>query len=103
MTFEQVMRERLTNCGMFPAQVDAVVERVKAAPENESMAQQWSDNANGYPPQMLGVLWLTVKRHGLEYIDAECPQAWFRPLFADEVKPESGIGHITNPKAATAF
>lgn len=83
MTFEDAMRQRLTNSGMFPDQVDAVVERVKAAPENEPMAQRWSDNASGYPSQMLGVLWLTAKTHALEYIDAECPQAWFRPLFAE--------------------
>lgn len=84
MTFEEVMHDRLTNCGMFPDQVDAVVERVKAAPENESMAQRWNDKAEDYPPAMLGILWLTAKRHALAYVDAECPQAWFRPLFADD-------------------
>jgi hypothetical protein len=86
MTFEQWMRDRLTNSGMFVNQVDAVVERVKAAPENEPMAQRWGHSINGYPAAMVNVLWLTVKTHALEYIDAECPQAWFRPLFAPEKK-----------------
>lgn len=84
MTFEQFMRERLTNSGMFPNQVNAVVERVKAAPENEAMAQRWNDDVSGYPSQMLGIAWLTAKRHALAYIDAECPKAWFRPLFTDD-------------------
>lgn len=84
MTFEKWMRDRLINSGMFPDQVDAVVERVKAAPENESMAQRWNDDASGYAPQMLSILWLTTKRHALEYIEAECPQAWFKPLFEEQ-------------------
>lgn len=82
MTFEQWMRDKLTNNGMFPDQVEAVVTRVKA--ENESMAQRWNDQIDGYPEQMISSLWLVVKRIALEYIDAECPKAWFRPMFVSE-------------------
>lgn len=86
MTFEQWMRDKLTNCGMFPDQVDVVIARVKAAPENEVMAQRWHDKIGDYrhPDPMVNVLWFTTKRHALEYIDAECPKAWFRPMFVSE-------------------
>lgn len=86
MTFEQWMRDRLTNSALWPDQVDAVVERVKVAQENEAMAQRWNDDIKGYHPMTLNMFWCTVKRHALEYIDAECPEAWFRPLFAEEAK-----------------
>jgi hypothetical protein len=84
MTFEAKLRCDLSKRGLFPDQVDEVVKRVKAAPENEVMAYRWNDDTDGYPPAMLGILWFTTKRHALAYIDETCPQAWFRPLFADE-------------------
>lgn len=86
MTFEQLLRTRLFNSGLSDFQVDAVVERVKGAPENAAMAHRWSDEVDGYSPQMQAVLWLTTKRHALAWIDETCPQAWFRGMFTDEVE-----------------
>lgn len=87
MTFERWMRDRLIGGGFFEKDVNAVVKNVKAAPENEAIAQRWHDDIEGYSPQMVNVLWFTVKRHALEYIDEHCPQAWFRPLFAEVIIP----------------
>jgi len=81
------MRDRLFNSGLFDAQIDAVMERVKAAPENEAMQGRWNDDASGYPPPLLNVAWFSVKHHALGYIDETCPQAWFRPLFTNEPLP----------------
>lgn len=86
MTFEEYIHGRLTDCAMFPEQVTAVIERVKSAPDSEAVALRWSDRIEDYPPFMVKLLWLTVKHHALEYIDSECPEAWFRPLF-DEGNP----------------
>jgi hypothetical protein len=83
MTFKDKAQQMLTECGMFDNQADAVIERVIAAPENEAMRGRWNDDTEGYPPVMFNVLWLTVKRHALEYIEETCPQAWFKPMFEE--------------------
>lgn len=84
MTFTQWMHDRLSKSGMFDNQVDAVIDLVKTAPENKAMTQRWNDSIQDYPAPMINVLWVSVKRQALKYIDAECPQAWFRPLFTNE-------------------
>lgn len=86
MTFEQFIHAQLFERGMFERDVKAVIERVKAAPENEPMAQRWNDDVSGYPPQMQGVAWLTAKTHALEYIVQNCPKAWFRSFFETETR-----------------
>lgn len=85
-TIEERMRKNLFESGVFDEQIDAIMERVKVAPENESMEGRWRDDAEGYPPQLIAVAWLTVKRHTLAYIDENCPQAWFRALFVPDTQ-----------------
>lgn len=84
MTFEDKLKELLVGNGLFDNQADEVVIIVKNAPENDIMAQRWNDRVEDYPPMMVNILWFTAKRHALEYIDANCPQAWFRPMFVDK-------------------
>jgi hypothetical protein len=70
---------------MFEDQANIVIEAVKASKENEAMKGRWSDDVSGYPRLMLGILHLTLRRHALEFIDANFPEAWFRPMFETEV------------------
>lgn len=88
MTFEELARSYMHERCMFPEQIDAVIANLKAAPENKSMEHRWSDQVEGYPPPMKAVLWFTVRTHALEYIDKECPKAWFRPLFETETSQQ---------------
>ncbi len=48
---------------------------------NKAMANRWSDTADDYPAPLFTVLKMSVKHSALEYIDANCPEAWFRPIF----------------------
>lgn len=86
MTFEETARDMMYQRGMFDNMIDAVMPTIIAAPENEAMAQRWHDQVSDYPPMMKNILWLTVKNHALEYIEKECPQAWFKAAFG-EAKP----------------
>jgi len=83
-TIEQRLRKNLSEQGVFDEQIDEIMQRVKSAPENASMAQRWNDLASDYPPTIMSLAWFSTKRHALEYIDEKCPQAWFRPLFVSE-------------------
>jgi len=68
---------------MNPPAADAVMEAVKSAPENEAMQGRWSDSAEGYPPAIFILAWMSAKEKALEWIDANCPKAWYRPMFTE--------------------
>ena len=82
MTIEDKIKEMLSERGMFDSQVTAVMEAVKANDIHESMAHRWNDSTEDYPQGLLAILWASAKATALEYIDANCPDAWFRPMFA---------------------
>ena len=84
MTFEDKVKEMLVENGMFDNMADAVLEAVKTDEANEAMADRWQDDIESYPSVMLAVLWVSTERHAVEWIDANLPMAWFRPLFAGQ-------------------
>ena len=81
MTIEDKIMEMLVEHGMWDNQAVAVMEMMKADEVNESMAHRWNDNVEDYPLSMLAILWMKAKGTALKYIDANCPEAWFRPMF----------------------
>lgn len=83
MTFEEKCLNLLQEYGMWPDQAMEVLEMVKADEANKAMIGRWSDSVEGYPASLIAVLWLSVKDVALQYIDANCPTAWFRTMFAN--------------------
>jgi hypothetical protein len=81
MTIEDKIKEMLVGRGMFDGQAAEVMKIVKAKDIHESMMHRWDDNMEDYSQALLVVLWASAKATALEYIDAECPLAWFRPMF----------------------
>lgn len=82
MTIEEKLVDMLYNHGLFKHQAVEIIERVKADEVNKSMMGRWQDQMDGYPSQLLAGLWLSVEDHALQWIDENCPQAWYRPIFA---------------------
>ncbi len=85
MTVQEYMINRLVQNGMFDTQATKVIEMVKAKNEGFDF---WGKEAEGYPDQLLSVVWFTVKRNALEWIDENLPRAWFRPMFVTEKESE---------------
>ena len=86
MTVRGALEQKLFEHGMFPAEAKAVMDRVVAQDAEKDaplMANRWSDAVSGYPPQLLVALWLAVKPHALEWIDANAPKAWYREAFTE--------------------
>jgi len=81
ITVEEKLKKDLFDRGMFESWCDVIMETVKAYDYNEPMQGRWQDDIDGYPPQLVIWLWLSVKQAALEYIDTNCPGAWFRPMF----------------------
>jgi hypothetical protein len=84
MTFAEKAKEMLTERGMTEFQADAVLERVKADPANEVMQDRWEHSITHYGEAELRTLWYTVRTNAVEWMDENCPRAWFRPMFAGE-------------------
>jgi len=76
--------EFLVENGMFEAQAKDVISIAKERPENAVWSKRWSDDIEGYPASALAVLLHSVKSSAIEWIDVNLPEAWYRPLFADE-------------------
>lgn len=79
-TIEQYFREYLESNGMFPQQADAVMLAVKG--HDAAMEERWSDDKSGYPSSLLAAILMRVNRSAVIWIDANLPDAWFRPIFA---------------------
>jgi Arc/MetJ-type ribon-helix-helix transcriptional regulator len=81
MTFEEAVKDKLVNNGLFPNQAEAIFQAVRDDPANSEMSSRWLDNTEDYPAAILAVIWLSVCDHTLAWIDTACPKAWFRSLF----------------------
>lgn len=84
MTIANEVKKFLVDRGMFEDDANAVLERMKTAPENGAMKDRWNDPVSDYPPAIKALALFSAKKHGLEYIDENIPKAWFRPMFDDE-------------------
>ena len=84
VTLKQKAISLLTERGMFDRDAEEVFEMVKADPSNAAMANRWNDEVERYPKQMLPILLFSVKRSVVAWIEQNCPQAWYKPLFTDE-------------------
>ena len=79
--FESVLVER----GMFPEQAKTVMNLAITEIDSSGIGQiTWNRPADEYPSSIYAVLMLTVEKVALEWIDANMPMAWFRPMFDRE-------------------
>jgi hypothetical protein len=81
MTFNEFSNDYLIKSGMQESDARAVIEAAKQSEGMEAMIGLWDNSIDGYPPVMKASFHMSIKRHALEYIDANMPEAWFRDLF----------------------
>ena len=82
-TFEQRMEKELFDRGLFEDEAKQILALAKSDETLKAM-DRWGDDVEGYPPQMLGVIWVGVRRIALKWIVENKPLAWYRPLFEDK-------------------
>lgn len=82
MTIKEKAEQMLFERGVFKWQAEEVVKRVMDDPANRAV--HWNDAAEGYPKELLAVLWYAVKREALAYIEENCPKVWYRSQFESE-------------------
>jgi hypothetical protein len=89
MNFEQWALKYLEDNGLWPDEARDVFDAMKADKANMEMEGVWHRTIDGYPVQMRAVLILGLRRHTLEYIDANKPMHFARPMFTGELDDTS--------------
>jgi len=87
MTTRQKLESMLVATGMFESQAKqvmdvAIPELNKQSPGGYNIT--WDSDASGYPDMLYALWFMSVKIVALKWIDANCPKAWFRPMFDDK-------------------
>jgi hypothetical protein len=86
MTLKQFSLDYLTRNGMFPDQAQQVMSRAVIA--DDPLTGRWGDDLKGYPPVVRGVLIMHINSAAIEWIDANVPNAWYRPMFLPQDERE---------------
>lgn len=81
MTFNEIMHKYLTDNGMFDGQRMAVMELVAAHDGFETLIAIMGQESSHYPQNITKLCLYTLNTVALEYIDENCPSAWFRLNF----------------------
>lgn len=83
MTTEQFFHKYLLDRGMFGVQADAVMIKFKDDCHKILPTYQitWDQPAHEYPEVLLTSWSVKLDRIALEWIDLNCPSAWFRDVF----------------------
>lgn len=81
MTFSESVLKFLDSNGMQAAQAEQVLEMLVNDRGQESMKGRWDGDVSEYPPVMEKLILLSVKHFAIEWIDANLPLAWYRPMF----------------------
>lgn len=77
--------------GMFPSQAAAVMDLFIEDQRTSSMSSRWYDDPSGYPDMIYHLQWRLLCTYALAYIDANCPKAWFRPVFLPPAEQEEWL------------
>lgn len=77
------LHKMMIDNGLWPQEADAVLESVRTEKNAEALAEVLNKTWEGYPRQLHAVAWITVKKMVVEYIDANKPQHFARPMFAE--------------------
>jgi hypothetical protein len=84
MTTQEKFRQMITSKGMFESQADKVMEefKVEMAKTMPHYRVTWDRPASEYPDAFYTSAGLLLNQVATKWIDANIPQAWFRPMFA---------------------
>lgn len=82
MTTREKVIKQLEDNGMFLEQAEQVFKKAQPLLKRDDYTITWDRPASEYPEPFYNVLWVMIKPIALQWIDENCPQAWFRPMFA---------------------
>lgn len=85
LTLAEFIKDYVTERGMWPEEAEIILELAKKDPVNSSLDGRWNDTVGSYPSSIPAILMMSTNRLALEWIDANKPQAFYRPMFTGEL------------------
>lgn len=76
-SLEQHSRNLLDQFALFPAQINSIIEKLKA--ENPNLKDRWRDEVSGYPQALINVLERITLSTAVKWLEENLPQAWMIP------------------------
>lgn len=71
MTFDEYLVQYLVHQGLSPKEARSVVDIM--IQETTEMSHRWSDDTEGYPKAMSGILCLTAEHHAVTWLREHKP------------------------------
>jgi hypothetical protein len=82
------IKERLIKLGeengLWQQEAEQIVDVMIAEDREKTMVGRWNDQADGYPQQMIAVLWMSFKFTADKWLKENKPMHWARPMFASD-------------------
>lgn len=91
MNTRERFEKMLYDHGMFPDQAKQVMSIAVTKMLIPDYNITWNRPAEEYPEAFYTIGWLLVRKVAREWIEKNCPKAWFRPMFDDELAKEIGL------------
>ena len=80
MTLKETLKDLGLKNGLTESQADSVLKQM-AAEDDGLITDRWNDTADGYPPQLMAVLWMVFKRNAKQWLLKNCPQHFALTMF----------------------
>jgi hypothetical protein len=83
MNVTEQMMKLMQGRGLNEREARLVIERVMKSDKPElKLFREMHDQS--VPEPTLGLFWYPVREEALQYIEENCPLAWFKPMFFDQ-------------------
>ena len=83
MTILEKMSKRLYDHGLFEDQCKQIIEEYLASDLGKEMRGRINEDEAVYPPQLIAIVWIGIKKAALIWMAKKCPKHWARQLFVD--------------------
>ena len=84
MTAKEFAKQHLVVSGLSETDAETVLnETIK---NDMSFSGRWNHDVNEYPPMIFTLIKISVNAEALKWCDANCPEAWFKPMFMTQAQ-----------------
>ncbi len=81
MTIRETLHKYLIENGLWPQEADAAIDVF--GDTSADMKHRMNDDTEGYPPELMPVLIMSIRAEAVRWIDANKPKHFARCMFAD--------------------
>ncbi len=82
MNIFDTLKKNLEDNGVLGTQADAIMAIAYNDESFSNLNGRWSDDADGYPPGFINILFGILRPIAYKWICENAPHAWFRPIFS---------------------